>query len=372
MRSNVRHAADYMSAPRKRGKGHLEKRIQPYRQAKRRCGEVVLYVRSPELCGTLAQKWNAIFQCRTRHPRSEAICDAISGAICDDILLMIMEYAVEEVVMVFGGYDGHEAIKDGEVVRMHIEYPLPPPRLLPSLCVARYRCAAATLHDTVYVLGGFDDNKEDASSLVDAFDTSNNEMRSVTPMSQARDVLAAVAFQGAVYALGGYANEGSAERFIPSRNEWEDIAPMRSAHALGARAVICDGAIHVWGDHLERYNTESNTWDVVAPFGSISSLDFVAASPDSAEILVAADGQAQAVNVRDGSTRPLRCLRQQKWAGDAAFACGKWLLVGGQTHGPATARADVQAYNNKENKWQRLPNLARARAGPAAAVVTLT
>jgi N-acetylneuraminic acid mutarotase len=155
---------------------------------------------------------------------------------------------------------------------------------LPSMPTPRadLAAAAAPCHETtgtcLYALGGF--NGAAVLATVEEYNPATNAWTTETPMPTARGLLAAAA--GAhIYAIGG--NIGSpiafnsvvlnvVEQYNPPTNTWVTLAAMPTARAaLGAAAF--NGNVYAAGGFankvflttFERYNVASNTWATLTP-----------------------------------------------------------------------------------------------------------
>jgi len=111
-----------------------------------------------------------------------------------------------------------------------------------------------------------------------------NAWEAVAPTATARTSHAVAAFDGKLYAVGGYNGDGgrrsSVERYDPVTNAWEEVAPMGTARAAHAMAVLNGKLYAVGGDEadeeaegvisntVERYDLATNAWEEVAPMAT--------------------------------------------------------------------------------------------------------
>jgi N-acetylneuraminic acid mutarotase len=131
--------------------------------------------------------------------------------------------------------------------------------------------AAAPCHGAsgtcLYAIGGW--NGAAVLATVEQYNPATNTWSTLAPMPTPRGGLAAAA--GAhVYAVGGYDNIGTAlatlEQYNPPTNTWATLTSMPTARSyLGAAAF--NGNVYALGGYngtylatFERYNVSSNTW----------------------------------------------------------------------------------------------------------------
>jgi N-acetylneuraminic acid mutarotase len=115
---------------------------------------------------------------------------------------------------------------------------------------------AAALDGMVYALGGFECTtcQSRATSSVDRYDPTTDTWTARRPMLSARERLAAVALDGKLYAIGGFdgARTGcdrwltSVEAYDPATDTWTARAPLPARRELLA-AVAVHGKIYAFG-----------------------------------------------------------------------------------------------------------------------------
>ena len=96
-------------------------------------------------------------------------------------------------------------------------------------------------------------------------------------MATARAAPTVAVLDGKLYAVGGY-NGGilsSVERYDPTANMWEEVAPMAAARQAHGVAVL-DGKLYAVGGYgagalssVERYGPATNAWEAVAPIATV-------------------------------------------------------------------------------------------------------
>jgi len=128
----------------------------------------------------------------------------------------------------------------------------------------------------IYVAGGYR-----LGSVADfsAYDTAADTWEILPSLSEARDHLVGGAVGGKVYAVGGRRNgslRGSVDEFDPSSGAWGSKAPMLTARAGCAAAVIADRIYVAGGEgnrsaqsgvfpQNEAYDPAKNRWEALQP-----------------------------------------------------------------------------------------------------------
>jgi kelch-like protein 17 (actinfilin)/kelch-like protein 20 len=140
--------------------------------------------------------------------------------------------------------------------------------------VARNKAGAAVLNGRLYVAGGSSGNTVTSNHLrsVERYDPSTNSWETVAPMSTTRRGFVVAELDGKLYAVGGIVEGGSTdsvERYDPATNAWEPVAPMQQVRQYLSAAVL-DGKLYVAGGinegklaSVERYDPSTNVWEAV-------------------------------------------------------------------------------------------------------------
>ena len=133
---------------------------------------------------------------------------------------------------------------------------------------------AVSLTDYIYVVGGSSDRfyKQPFSSLL-RYDPVVDEWKEMTPLLEDRDHVAAVAYDGKIYAFGGRLNKdyNSMEIYDPATDTWTPGPNMRFPRA-GHGAVVIGNLVFIVGgeqigvfpeqivNSVEVYNPHFNQW----------------------------------------------------------------------------------------------------------------
>jgi N-acetylneuraminic acid mutarotase len=135
---------------------------------------------------------------------------------------------------------------------------------MPDAPLARAAAGAAVLGHLLYVAGGRSDTLTTIAALA-IFDFDSGKWSLGSPLAHAREHVAMVAADGAVWLLGGrqlgQGNFADVERYRPRTRAWERMAPMPIARS-GFQAVLANGKIVTVGGE-----------DATATIGEVDALD---------------------------------------------------------------------------------------------------
>jgi N-acetylneuraminic acid mutarotase len=247
----------------------------------------------------------------------------------------------------------------------------------------------------LYVIGGkalsTGPQSVESMTLVEAYDPVANTWQTRAPMPTPRHLLAAVAVNGKIYALGGNIDRVSAntlsdavEEYDPTSNSWSARTPMPVARTGIGAAVTNDGKILVSGgladqgqsvDRVDLYDPETDTWQ--SRRGMLNARNhhvlsragngkFYAlggyAYPDST--LVAAveeyDFSLNSWSTKGSIPQPFYT------AGSVVGSDGNIRVIGGSTH--STMFSNVRIYDPDANQWSTHPSLSVNRSQLGAAL----
>jgi N-acetylneuraminic acid mutarotase len=146
-----------------------------------------------------------------------------------------------------------------------------------------------------YVMGGCDNDGNEALSSMERYDASSGQWSEAAAMGTARSDHGACVIAGELYVTGGYNADGhhlsSVEKYSPSSDTWSAVAPLpagRSRHA----AVTVGSAMYVLGGFLIgghtasvlKFDSTQGTYSEVAPMPE--SRCYFAACAVGSDILV--------------------------------------------------------------------------------------
>jgi hypothetical protein len=132
----------------------------------------------------------------------------------------------------------------------------------------------AALGKQIYVMGGL--GHKDNLATVDVFDVASRKWQAGVPLQVARSRLAAVAYGGKLYAIGGYIgdtkNTGVVEEYDPAKRAWVKKKAGMPTPLHGHAAVVVNNRILVIGGYrfdsgrmgawsgVEEYDPETDRW----------------------------------------------------------------------------------------------------------------
>ncbi len=144
-----------------------------------------------------------------------------------------------------------------------------------SMSVSRDLLAAAASNGKIYALGGRTSHAPlILKSTVEEYDPGSNTWTTKSPMGTTRHYFAAVAANGKIYAIGGIGGSSAAylntiEEYDPSLDQWTTKSCMPAARGFTVAAAAPDGKIYVIGGantsgilySVVRYDPLSDTWE---------------------------------------------------------------------------------------------------------------
>eukprot|EP00812_Abedinium_dasypus_P009296 NODE_2996_length_846_cov_253.455120.p1 GENE.NODE_2996_length_846_cov_253.455120~~NODE_2996_length_846_cov_253.455120.p1 ORF type:complete len:239 (+),score=49.90 NODE_2996_length_846_cov_253.455120:97-717(+) len=140
----------------------------------------------------------------------------------------------------------------------------------PSLRSARVDLAAAAWQGAIWALGGSDENLEPYAST-ERLDVAEGRWLQGPPLLQARYSLAAVATADSLFAIGGTPGKVLVEVLRDPDGTWE-AAPPLSVGRYGHAAAACAGRIYVLGGpRLSSMEvlTEGGAWTEAPPMAAV-------------------------------------------------------------------------------------------------------
>lgn len=175
--------------------------------------------------------------------------------------------AVDTKIYLFGGYDvmSREVSDNAEVydceTGTYSQY-----RALPY---PLGNCDATVLGDYIYIAGGVkSDDDYQSTGLADVFryNIKTTRLDFVKPMIHPRYGHQLVALGGMLYAIGGYQNGHTMERYDPAINEWTDTQTNMTYEHNAFSAIAHKGKIYVLDSTgFEAYTPEADRWEMLTP-----------------------------------------------------------------------------------------------------------
>uniref|UniRef100_A0A8C9ZF00 Kelch like family member 12 n=1 Tax=Sander lucioperca TaxID=283035 RepID=A0A8C9ZF00_SANLU len=213
-------------------------------------------------------------------PRTQARLGAkevllvIGGKSCDNIARKrryVATVSLHDRVYVIGGYDGRSRLSSVEC----LDYTADEDGVwytVATMNVRRGLAGATTLGDMIYVAGGFDGSRRHTS--MERYDPNIDQWSMLGDMQTAREGAGLVVASGLIYCLGGYDGLNilnSVERYDPHTGHWTSVTPMATKRS-GAGVALLNDHIYVVGgfdgvshlDSVEVYNIRTDYWTTVA------------------------------------------------------------------------------------------------------------
>jgi len=156
--------------------------------------------------------------------------------------------------------------------------------------------SAVELGGMIYVVGGRDGDRYD---YMERYNPSANSWQTLAPLPTARAWLVTGVVNGRIYAIGG--NNGvsklnTVEEYNPATNTWSTKAPMPTARDDSAIGVV-QGKIYIIGGWnngalttVEEYNPSSNTWQTKNPIPTPIAMTSSAVVDDKIYVIGGRDG----------------------------------------------------------------------------------
>jgi N-acetylneuraminic acid mutarotase len=241
----------------------------------------------------------------------------------------------------------------------------------------------------VFAVGGFTDAFKQTLNTAERYDSNANRWRAVTAMPTARGNLAGVSAAGAVYAIGGFGDDGAplatVESYDPATHRWRTDAPLPTAAGAPAAAAH-GGRIYVVGGggtkdalaDLQIYRPSSNTWTSGKPMPTALSLLSATWSGGHLYAIGGVDGNGDhvdTVEAYDPHTDMWQAMaplpRPTSLAAVGTLSDGRIVAAGGccTTGSSPGGFADAEIYTPSTDSWQKLTPLPEPRGALTGAVV---
>ena len=264
-----------------------------------------------------------------------------------------------------------------------------------NLPTQRHESAMTEVNGKLYLLGGR------GVKPIDVYDPKKDTWtaKAMAPLEMSH--FQAISYKGEVYVVGAFTGSYPHETPIPAmyiynpeRDEWRkgpDIPADRLRGAAGAFVhndkiyIICGIQDGHWDGHVtwfDEFDPKTNTWrklpDAPRPRDHVSvamvdgKLYVAGGRLSTAKINQVLNRTIPEVDVYDFKTNTWTTLPADQnlptlRAGNMAVAHGnKVLIIGGESDKQVPAHSEVEAYNPKTGKWERMPMLIQGRHGTGA------
>jgi N-acetylneuraminic acid mutarotase len=264
--------------------------------------------------------------------------------------------------------------------------------------VNRCENAMAAANGKLYVIGGR------GVKSVDEYDPKTNSWKSLIDTPLEISHFQSVSYNNEIYVLGaftgGYPHETPIPNiyiFNPIQNEWRKGAEIPEGRRRGAAGVfVLNNKIYVvageqdghWDGHVawfDEYDPATGKWKILTD--APRPRDHVQAAVLDNKLYVAAGrlSTARTNNVLNTTIKEVDVydFKSGKWStmdasnnipttragGTAIVYDNKVVIIGGESDAHVEAHNEVEAFNPKTNKWEKLPNLLQGRHGTQAVVL---
>ncbi|WP_082489074.1 kelch repeat-containing protein [Dyadobacter sp. Leaf189] len=267
-----------------------------------------------------------------------------------------------------------------------------------NLPVKRHENAMATANGKLYLLGGR------GIKPVDEYDFKKDAWTSLAPSPLEMSHFQAVTYKNEIYVLGaftgGYPHEipiPDIYIFNPAKNEWRKGAPIPENRRRGAAgAFVMNDKIYLvcgiqdghWDGQVtwfDEFDPATGTWKTLpdAPrprdhvqVAVLNDKMYVAGGRlSTARINQVLNTVIAEVDVFDFKTSKWTTLQAENnlptlRAGNMTVVYdNKIVVIGGESVAHTEAHNEVEAFNPKTNKWEKLPALHQGRHGTGAVIL---
>ena len=273
-----------------------------------------------------------------------------------------------------------------------------------ELPISRFGNAAAAVDGKIYIIGGYDRQKNlggraPALAIVDVYDTQTNTWHTVANMPTPRVAVQTAVFSNEIYVFGGYDRKGFrgtrrnkkiVEMYDTQTDTWVEKRDMTSFRLHFTTAVI-DGKIYLIGGKVEgRFNPTSinlievydpltNTWEKRADMPTARALTDAVVVDDQVYVL---GGQKtwMALNIPGLFVRSIEEYNPEtdKWrqlpempifkGWFSTVAVDNEIYTMGGINNEIKHTGDVDVYNPITNKWHKVEPMTFVRTTTPVAV----
>lgn len=239
-----------------------------------------------------------------------------------------------------------------------------------SLKTARFAASAAVVASTktIYVFGGYGGDRNLATC--ERYDCLLGSWSSICPMPTPRHGAAAAILNDQIYIVGGRRAKSwldCMECYTPRTNSWRTLAPLQIGRAF-CGAIAFKGGIYVFGGKInkddrtntvERYDVETNSWQMVAPMRKKTSTRSVLVNNH----VYCFKGASRYDPIEDEWIKGVS-LPVANWGG-FSVTCGKnRIFILGGKHKRHMKMG--YAYSVLNKRWEALPTMTASRRNPAS------
>nr|XP_058915347.1 kelch-like protein 12 isoform X5 [Kogia breviceps] len=285
-----------------------------------------------------------------------------------------------EVLLVVGGFGSQQSPID--VVEKY-DPKTQEWSFLPSITRKRRYVASVSLHDRIYVIGGYDGRSR--LSSVECLDYTADEdgvWYSVAPMNVRRGLAGATTLGDMIYVSGGFdgsRRHTSMERYDPNIDQWSMLGDMQTARE-GAGLVVASGVIYCLGGYdglnilnsVEKYDPHTGHWTNVTPMATKRSGAGVALLNDHIYVVGGFDGTAhlssvEAYNIRTDSWTAVTSMTTPRCYVGATVLRGRLYAIAG--YDGNSLLSSIECYDPIIDSWEVVTSMGTQRCDAGVCVL---
>ncbi|XP_007632439.1 kelch-like protein 12 isoform X2 [Cricetulus griseus] len=285
-----------------------------------------------------------------------------------------------EVLLVVGGFGSQQSPID--VVEKY-DPKTQEWSFLPSITRKRRYVASVSLHDRIYVIGGYDGRSR--LSSVECLDYTADEdgvWYSVAPMNVRRGLAGATTLGDMIYVSGGFdgsRRHTSMERYDPNIDQWSMLGDMQTARE-GAGLVVASGIIYCLGGYdglnilnsVEKYDPHTGHWTNVTPMATKRSGAGVALLNDHIYVVGGFDGTAhlssvEAYNIRTDSWTTVTSMTTPRCYVGATVLRGRLYAIAG--YDGNSLLSSIECYDPIIDSWEVVASMGTQRCDAGVCVL---
>ncbi|MEQ7009299.1 kelch repeat-containing protein [Actinopolymorpha sp. B17G11] len=234
--------------------------------------------------------------------------------------------------------------------------------------------SAAVLDDVVYSFGGF--NGETSTANAYTFDPALGQWQPIASLPEERAKPEVVEYNGLIYILGGWSDDGAADRSVfiydPSNDTYRQAAPMPAGRAAPGAAVV-DGKIYVVGgcsgiqtctpsNNVWRYDPATDSWETLINYPELLSWlgcaglegRLFCAGGAGVGIFDNASASTYQFDPASSSWTKRADMPYDDWGMAYAAANGQFVISGGVTLGSRQVTNRSAAYDPATDVWTEI------------------
>jgi len=249
-------------------------------------------------------------------------------------------------------------------------------RSLAPMPQSRQEVAAAVLGGRIFVIGGYDSEGMSTSSVF-VYEPSSDSWSTAAPIPIVTNHPGAAVAAGRLFAFGGVSRRAFA--YDANGDSWSEVAPMQFQHGDTPAVGVLDDRIYVaggtgpsmFGNEVEVYDVAADRWNRVASMNVgrnhcagafIGDKFYVAAGRPGKEV----ESAFEVYDPQGNAWTSLPRMPTGRSGVAAAGVNGKLYVFGGEGN---SIFGDVEVFDPASNTWTRLARMPTPRHGIFAAMI---